>query len=373
MLTLNLMAVWIVVVTVLCCPKAQPQSDNVNNEPHTCIQIWNTMPADNGSINLQRSISAQTQQEVGGVVAFSKSPKGDFLIVSHDNRILKVIDAKTGRQQNAFTLPVREEAVAALCFGTADSSIVYYCTSDGLFRWRWDAKEKPRRLLGKSTSKESKFLSTPVEALVCSPDGQYLACIDWRHQVFLLSLHGEEARGFAKVELIQAATVGPFELKKMAIAFSPDSRFLAYSSGNDVAYYGVIEKKGVKVLAGHSDRVCSLRFSADGKVLASTSHDRTVRLWNIETGKDTRIDGEFDTMIFVAWSSDGKYIGLADSEGKLVVVEYPSLKTIWKTQGPKSGFSGIEFVEGNFAITSGEAPALQVWDVKNRKQIIWNR
>jgi WD40 repeat protein len=34
-------------------------------------------------------------------------------------------------------------------------------------------------------------------------------------------------------------------------------------------------------LHGHSARVFALTFSADGKTLASGSHDRTVRLWDL--------------------------------------------------------------------------------------------
>ena len=39
------------------------------------------------------------------------------------------------------------------------------------------------------------------------------------------------------------------------------------------------------VLSGHTKGVTSISFSPDGKFLASSSYDKTVKIWDISIGK----------------------------------------------------------------------------------------
>ena len=42
----------------------------------------------------------------------------------------------------------------------------------------------------------------------------------------------------------------------------------------------------VRTLAGHSGMVFSVAISADGKRVASGSMDKTVKIWDVETGTE---------------------------------------------------------------------------------------
>ena len=92
------------------------------------------------------------------------------------------------------------------------------------------------------------------------------------------------------------------------VCFSPDEKTLASGSkDNKVRLWNVETGVNTKTLVGHSDYVNSVCFSPDGKTLASGSDDKTVRLWNVETGENTKtLTGKLYYVNSVCFSPDGK-------------------------------------------------------------------
>src|SRR5262249_37743511 len=70
-------------------------------------------------------------------------------------------------------------------------------------------------------------------------------------------------------------------------AYAPDGRTLA-TGGSDrtVKLWDVTTGKEWARLRGHTDSVWSLAFSPDGRTLASGSRDRTVKLWDVAAGTE---------------------------------------------------------------------------------------
>ena len=66
---------------------------------------------------------------------------------------------------------------------------------------------------------------------------------------------------------------------------SPDSTKLAIASSIGVWLYDVNTGGETALLSEHTDVVRHVVFSPDGKMLASTADDKTVRLWNKQTGE----------------------------------------------------------------------------------------
>ena len=70
-----------------------------------------------------------------------------------------------------------------------------------------------------------------------------------------------------------------------------------------------ITLKHFRTLEEHSRNVNSVCWSPDGKYLASSSLDKTVKIWNAKNGVCIRtLKGHSDWVWSVCWSPEGKYL-----------------------------------------------------------------
>lgn len=102
------------------------------------------------------------------------------------------------------------------------------------------------------------------------------------------------------------------ELAVISVAVSSDSNFVATGSRDkSIKLWELSTGREVRSFLGHELSVTSIRFSPDGKTLLSGSNDKTIRGWDVGTGRELfKLNiGNFITDLAI--SNDGKFFAVA--------------------------------------------------------------
>ncbi len=118
--------------------------------------------------------------------------------------------------------------------------------------------------------------------------------------------------------------------KVFSISFSPDGKILASASADNTIKLWSLDGKLLRTLTGHTDRVFSVSFSPDGKTIASGSQDQTIKLWGLDGTLLKSIKAHNDIIYRANFSPDGKLIASAsrDQTIKLWRLDGTLLKSI---------------------------------------------
>jgi WD40 repeat protein len=123
-----------------------------------------------------------------------------------------------------------------------------------------------------------KTISDPLNDPIFSPDGKTLASIDTIGNIKLLDLEGKQFKTFV-------GCISP--VFHSTLNFSPDGTIVAASCERDnTAKLWDLGGKLLVTLNGHNNTIERLKFSTDGKTIATLSNE-AVKLWNLE-GKELK-------------------------------------------------------------------------------------
>jgi WD40 repeat protein len=150
-----------------------------------------------------------------------------------------------------------------------------------------------------------------VGALAFSGDGRLLAV-------------GAEGPGVALWDTATGRairTVGAEINEYSALALSADGRLLASSAGGEIALWDSSNGSKLRTLAGHDDDVRAMAFSPDVRLLASVSSDRTVKLWDIASGRELHSMSAGNDLNFVRFSPDGRLLAAMEWTGTLLLFD----------------------------------------------------
>lgn len=147
-----------------------------------------------------------------------------------------------------------------------------------------------------------------------------------------------------------------------AVAISPDGKTLASgSSDRTVRLWDLNSGDELAVLSGHEDDVQTLAFSHDGKTLASGSGDYTIKLWDLRTRKETTTLKAGAWVTFLAFTPDDK---------TLVSCDHDSIKSWDLSNGKIHEIKSGGLVADSLAY-SGDGKML-AWANPDKSITLWN-
>jgi WD40 repeat protein len=121
---------------------------------------------------------------------------------------------------------------------------------------------------------------------------------------------------------------------------------------------------GGLTLRGHQGEVYHAEFSPDGKVLATSGQDRTVRLWDVATGETRRIlTGHSHDVNWVAFAPDGRTLATASEDQTVKLWDAATGAERQTLSGHRAEVVGALFTpDGRRLVSCDRDEHIIVWD-----------
>jgi len=149
------------------------------------------------------------------------------------------------------------------------------------------------------------------------------------------------------------------------LCYSPDgSSIVSGLSDNSVVVRSVnSSRERPIVFVGHSNSVCGLSISPDGRFVASASLDWTVKIWDIRSEKCTlTFNGFGDWAKSVLFSRDGRAVFSGSADKSIVKFETTTGRVIWTAEEHNYGVHCLAMsVAGDVLASGSKDSTIRIW------------
>ncbi|MBN3925798.1 serine/threonine-protein kinase [Nostoc sp. NMS4] len=236
--------------------------------------------------------------------------------------------------------------------------------------------------------------SSMVHAIAISPDGQFIASGSNDNTIKLWQVGtGKLVRQLggwfsSHSSMVHSVAFSPIssnlyyqgESGKSAGVAEPNRGILASGSwDNTIKLWDVNTGKEIRTLTGHANWVNSVAFSPDGKFLASGSADCTIKLWQVNTGIEIQtFTGHSDSISSVAYSprtpvtnsQDRQLVASGSNDYTIKLWQIYTGRNIYTLTGHSFFVNCIAFSKNGEMIASGSGDnTIKLWHINTGREI----
>jgi WD40 repeat protein len=345
-----------------------------------------------------------------GLLSVAVSPDGrTALLGTLDNRVL-LLNLETG--QIALQLRGHTARVLAAAFTPDGRGALSGAASGALRLWNLYNGAEMRRISYTDPSDPA------AAAVAVSPDGQLGLTGLWTGEISLWDyasgqeirrLRGHTEMVFGGVHFLPRAPEGTRTPEGTRIpegaqgrrAVSGAGDIFAASSDNTVRVWDLETGEELLRLEGHTDKLWDIDVSADGRFVASGSHDGTLRLWDISTepaprrppsesrGEAEELNAGIDSVesrvlldVYpqgvrcVAFSPDGRFLVAGFAKGQssnpdysLHLLETETGREVRRLVGHQEVVGDVAFSPDGRLILSGSNELAILWDAASGVEV----
>jgi WD40 repeat protein/mono/diheme cytochrome c family protein len=156
-----------------------------------------------------------------------------------------------------------------------------------------------------------------------------------------------------------------------AVAFSPDGRYALFASPDkSVRLYDIDGGRDRRRFIGHRASVWSVAFSPDGRRALSGGADATVRLWDVANGRELKtLTGHEALVTTVAFSPDGRRALSGGYDHAVILWDLESGRVLRRWEGQARYVNHVAFApDGRRAVVAAEK-ILRLWDLETGAEV----